>query len=198
MQHISCQHFRRAPEFRLGRQSTADGEDFELPTAEVGVVVEAEAEGEIEQIVFGPGFGAGEGGPIGAGGRSVRPGDAAPTGAGFGIFDGEAEVFFFDGARRGGEANATGEEKRFGVAVAEGAEAGEGGEKGGGELGEAEFGIAVESLGEGGIDVLGGGVALQTIAQEGNAVGGKGEADGMGVAAEAGKEVAVRVGGGPR
>lgn len=164
-----------------------EGDELELPAAEVGVPVAAEVEGDVERIAGRPALFEGELRPESA----ASPGDAAETRGAVGVFKGEAEMAVADGARRSEEAGAAGEEEGVGVAEAEGRELLEGGEEIAGDVGEANLEVAAEGLGGGCEADAVGGDEGEAVAKLLNVVGGESEADGVGVSAEAREEGVV-------
>ena len=173
-----------------------EGNELELPAAEVGVPVAAQVKGDVEAIAWGPALLKGELRPWSA----ASPRDAAKAGGAIVIFKGEAEVAVADGARGSEEAGSASQEERVGVAEAEGRELLEGGEEIAGDIGETDLEVAAEWIeGRGEADAVGGDLS-EAVTELLDIVGGKGEADGVGVAAEAREErvVSLLVGGGKR
>lgn len=135
-----------------GFLQAVEREDFELPSAEVGVPVAAEVIGEIEAIAGTPVLGA----------RVLRkrsaagPRHSAETCGAVVVFEREAEVALGEGAGRSEKACAAGDEDGVGVAEAEGSELLERGEEVACDVGEAELEIEGERRFGGEADVVGG------------------------------------------
>lgn len=101
----------------------------------------------------------------------------------------EADVPFFDESNIGKKRNAARDKDGFRIADAEGAAAGEPVEEGWRQLAEGDFDVARERRGEHRFVQAGRAVTPHARSQGFDVLGGKGEADGVSVAAEAGKDV---------
>ena len=100
----------------------------------------------------------------------------------------KTDVFFLDESNRCGERECAGEEDGFAVADAEGFAACEPVIEALRQVAEEDFGVAIERRRCDLSGEPGSAVALHALAEEGHAVGGHGEADGVRVAAESGEE----------
>lgn len=155
----------------------------------MGIGFGAEAVGDVDARTGGEWEVGAAGGPIGG----AAPAEGGEAWASVGLCEVEADVFVFDDARWGGEDGVAGEEDGFAVANAEGATAIEPLNEIVSEVGEGEFGVALDGC-DWGCNAEGQAVGFKTGAEEFEALGGKREANGVGVAAETSEERACVIG----